>query len=120
VRRVQEGTAEVTAAKKGKSGATLSQAYACCRFARAVLGGLAGSRIRESCFLKSDVCEGVPYFASQVTFGKKGVEQVHPVGKVSKREAELLAEAVGVLRQEVEDGLQYAEGLSMSTGGASG
>lgn len=105
---VQEANKAVTEAKKGKGAATLSMAYAGARFGQAVLAGLSGVRTTECCFVKSDAQEGLDYFASKVTFGPTGVEHVHPVGKTTPYEEKLVSEAVGILKQEIEDGLKYA------------
>jgi len=105
---VQEANQKVSDAKKGKGAATLSMAYAGARFGQAVLAGLSGVKTDECCFVKSDVQEGLEYFASKVTFGPKGVERVHPVGKTTPFEEKLVGDAVTVLKQEVEDGLRYA------------
>lgn len=108
IESVQEANKAVTDAKKGKGAAVLSMAYAGARFGQAVLAGLSGVRTTECCFVKSDVQEGLDYFASKVTFGPDGVEQVHPVGKITPFEATLLNDAVKILKQEIDDGLKYA------------
>jgi len=105
---VQEANKAVTEAKKGKGAATLSMAYAGARFGQAVLAGLSGVRTTECCFVKSEVQKGLDYFASKVTFGPNGVEQVHPVGKTTTSEESLVRGAVEILRQEIDEGLKYA------------
>eukprot|EP00446_Apocalathium_sp_SHHI-4_P002811 CAMPEP_0177188336 /NCGR_PEP_ID=MMETSP0367-20130122/19675_1 /TAXON_ID=447022 ORGANISM="Scrippsiella hangoei-like, Strain SHHI-4" /NCGR_SAMPLE_ID=MMETSP0367 /ASSEMBLY_ACC=CAM_ASM_000362 /LENGTH=359 /DNA_ID=CAMNT_0018635789 /DNA_START=50 /DNA_END=1129 /DNA_ORIENTATION=+ len=117
VRHVQEGGAEVMKEMLGKCGATLSQAYACSRFAQAVLNGLGGTKTEECCFVKSSKCEGLEFFASKVTFGTNGIEQVHPIGPLSKKEQELLVEVKKSLAVDIEAGLKYAEGVELAKGG---
>jgi len=114
IKRVQEATAEVANAKKGKGSATLSMAYAGARFGQSVLAGLSGTPAVESVFLKSSVYKGLDYFASKVTFGPKGVERIHPVGKTTHSEDCLLRDAANILREEIADGLKYAEGTDLS------
>jgi len=115
-RRVQEGNEEVWEAKKGKA-ATLSQAYAGWRFGHAVLSGLAGTPTEEFCFLKSDACKGVDYFASKVTFGPSGAEKIHPLGKISPDEQARLDEVRSMLVDDIKCGLEYAETTELSKGG---
>mmetsp|Transcript_55841 Transcript_55841/g.122602 ORF Transcript_55841/g.122602 Transcript_55841/m.122602 type:complete len:350 (-) Transcript_55841:54-1103(-) len=108
-KRVQEAGTEVMDAKKGKGSATLSMAYAGARFGQAVLAGLSGMRTVEPCFVKSSAYEGLDYFTSKVTFGPTGVEQVHPIGKLCPSEQASLDEAMKLVKEEVQDGLNYAE-----------
>merc|ERR1711998_360181 len=70
--RVQDAGTEVVKAKNGKGSATLSMAYSGARLARAVLAGLSGSSVTECAYVESNIVEGLPYFASKVTFGKNG------------------------------------------------
>jgi len=118
LQRVQEGGAQIMTATKGKCGPNLSQAYACARFAGAVLSGLSGVRTQECCFVKSSACEGLPYFASKVTFGPSGIEQVHPIGKVSPQEQLRLDEVKKLLEEDIDSGLKYAETVELSKGTA--
>lgn len=106
IKRVQDASNEVTEAKKGKGVATLSLAYAGARFGQAVLAGLSGERTTESTFIKTggEVYGDMKYFSTRVTFGPKGVEQVHPVGPISAVEKKCLDEACESLRQEIQDG----------------
>merc|ERR1719197_2118430 len=84
--RVQDAGTEVVKAKNGKGSATLSMAYSGARLGRAVLSGLAGNSVTECAYVESSAMEGLPYFASKVTFGKNGVETVHPIGTLSAHE----------------------------------
>merc|ERR1712046_291224 len=91
---VQNAGTDVVNAKAGKGSATLSMAYAGARLGKAVLAGLNGTPTTECAYVMSDVVEGVPYFTSKVTFGKNGVEKVHPVGKLNPYEQGRLDEAI--------------------------
>jgi len=82
---VQNAGTVVVAAKAGKGSATLSMGFAGARLGNAVLAGLAGTPTTECAYVASNVTE-LPYFASKVTFGKKGVETVHPLGDLSPHE----------------------------------
>merc|ERR1719181_44648 len=107
--KVQDAGTEVVKAKNGKGSATLSMAYSGARLARAVLQGLAGSPVTECAYVESNVVEGLPYFASKVTFGKNGAETVHPIGTLSAHEQKRLEELKPILKGEIDDGLEYAK-----------
>lgn len=107
-KHVQNAGTDVVEAKNGKGSATLSMAYAAARLGSAVLAGLSGTPTTECAYVKSDVVEGVPYFTSKVTFGKKGVEKIHEIGILNVYEKERLEEAKAVLLKEIKSGLDYA------------
>merc|ERR1719277_1179984 len=107
-KHVQNAGTDVVDAKAGKGSATLSMAYAGARLGKAVLAGLNGTPTTECAYVMSDVMPGVPYFTSKVTFGKSGVEKVHPLGKLNKHEEARLAEANAALQKEIQSGLDYA------------
>merc|ERR1711870_73816 len=107
--RVQDAGTEVVKAKNGKGSASLSMAYSGARLGRAVLSGLAGVPKIECAYVESDVQPGLKYFSSCVQFGKKGVEKVFPIGKLSDHEQKRLNELVPILKDEIADGLEYAK-----------
>ena len=82
---MQNAGTVVVAAKAGKGSATLSMGFAGARLGSAALAGLAGTPTTECAYVASNVTE-LPYFASKVTFGEKGVETVHPLGDLSPHE----------------------------------
>merc|ERR1712151_1353059 len=106
-KRTQDAGTEVVNAKNGKGSATLSMAYAGARLASSVLSGLAGEPKYECAYVMADI-EGLPYFTSKVKFGKKGVEEVLPLGKLNDYEQKRLDEAKAQLKTEIESGLNYA------------
>mmetsp|Transcript_28759 Transcript_28759/g.51357 ORF Transcript_28759/g.51357 Transcript_28759/m.51357 type:complete len:331 (+) Transcript_28759:74-1066(+) len=105
--KVQNAGTVVVTAKNGKGSATLSMAYAGARLGKAVLAGLAGEVSVECAYVASTVTE-LPYFASKVTFGKQGVETVHPIGDLNDYEKGRLAELTPILLEEITAGLEYA------------
>mmetsp|Transcript_38966 Transcript_38966/g.121362 ORF Transcript_38966/g.121362 Transcript_38966/m.121362 type:complete len:360 (+) Transcript_38966:1-1080(+) len=119
VQRVQRANAEVADAKRGKGSATLSVAYAGARFGKAVLAGLSGAPAVEGALVRSSVFDGLDYFASRVTFGPRGAERVHPVGRVTQGEGELLKSAARILQEEIMEGLAYAESTELAGQSAS-
>mmetsp|Transcript_30320 Transcript_30320/g.68902 ORF Transcript_30320/g.68902 Transcript_30320/m.68902 type:complete len:400 (-) Transcript_30320:174-1373(-) len=113
-KHVQDAGTDVVNAKAGKGSATLSMAYAGARLGKAVLAGLNGTPTTECAYVVSDVVPGVPYFTSKVTFGKAGVEKVHPVGKLNAYEEARLAEAIAALKKEIQSGLDFAATTSLA------
>merc|ERR1711865_1241433 len=106
--RVQNAGTEVVKAKNGKGSATLSMAYSGARLAKAVLSGLAGVPVIECAYVESNVIEGLPYFASQVEFGRNGIGAILDIGILSPHEQSRLEELAPILQGEIEDGLEYA------------
>merc|ERR1719316_450813 len=96
--RIQDAGTEVVKAKNGKGSATLSMVYAGARLGKAVLKGLKGIPTTECAYVESTVMEGCPYFASKVTFGKEGVQKVHPVGPMSGHEIARMTKMVEQLK----------------------
>merc|ERR1711933_505005 len=95
-------------AKNGKGSATLSMGYAGARFGKAILQGLADTPATECAYVESTITD-LPYFASKVTFGKDGVETVHPLGDLSDHEKKRMAEMIPTLKEEIDAGLEYAK-----------
>jgi malate dehydrogenase len=106
--RVQDAGTEVVKAKNGKGSATLSMAYAGARLGKAVLRGLAGVDTVECAYVESNVT-ALPYFATKVTFGRNGIKEVHPIGKLSDHEQKRLDELMPILKEEIDAGLDYAK-----------
>ena len=97
VHRIQFGGDEVVKAKDGAGSATLSMAYAAAVFTNSLLRALGGEKgVKECAYVESPLYkdQGAEFFASPVTLGANGVEEIHPVGKVSKEEEKLLEAAV--------------------------
>ena len=112
INRVQFGGDEVVKAKDGKGSATLSMAMAGARFAESLLKAAQGqSGVVEPTFVDSPLYkdQGVTYFASNVTLGPNGVEEIHPVGKVTDFEQSLLDKCVQDLKGNIEKGEQWAK-----------
>lgn len=109
VKRIQFGGDEVVQAKAGAGSATLSMAYAGARFTQALVSGLRGEKIVENTFVESPLYadEGIPFFSSPVTLGKNGVEKIHPIGKITAKEKELLAAAKDGLKINIAKGVKF-------------
>ncbi|CAJ1330909.1 unnamed protein product [Effrenium voratum] len=111
--RVQDAGAEIVRAKSGKGSATLSLGYAGYLLGSAVLNGLSGNRATECAYVKSEVTE-LPFFASPVTFGPRGVERVHRLPGLDAYEKERLKEAKAILQEEIKIGLDYADSTELA------
>ncbi|KAI7111180.1 malate dehydrogenase, partial [Hortaea werneckii] len=112
IKRVQFGGDEVVQAKGGAGSATLSMAMAGARFAESLLKAAQGQKnVVEPTFVDSPLYkdQGVPYFASQVTLGANGVEEIHPVGKLTEFEQGLLEVCLKDLKTNIEKGEKWAK-----------
>jgi len=107
-KQVQDAGTVVVNAKGGKGSATLSMAYAGARFGSSILAGLSGRRRVECAYVKSDLTD-LPYFASKVVLGEKGVVKVLPLGELSEYEKTRLEEVKKQLKDEIDTGLAYAK-----------
>ncbi|CAJ1349297.1 unnamed protein product [Effrenium voratum] len=112
-KHVQDAGTDVVNAKSGKGSATLSMAYAGARLGRSVLAGLMGKKRTECAYVKSDITD-LPYFASKVQFGEKGVSKVLPIGELNEYETKRMEEVKAQLKGEIETGLKYAEENSLA------
>merc|ERR1712151_960348 len=113
-KHVQDAGTDVVNAKGGKGSATLSMAYAGARLGKAVLAGLSGTPTTECAYVLSSVESDLTYFTSKVTFGKSGVEKVHPIGSLNEYENKRLAEAKAALKKEIQSGVDYAATTSLA------
>jgi malate dehydrogenase len=115
-KHVQDAGTDVVNAKGGKGSATLSMAYAGAKFGNAVLCGLAGIETTECAYVMRgpDEKTELPYFASKVTFGKRGVKTAHPLGSLNAYEKGRLQECIDQLRGEIDAGLEYAAKESLA------
>jgi len=110
--RIQFGGDEVVKAKAGTGSATLSMAFSAAQFTdsllRAIVKGEKG--IIEPSYVKSDLfkSDGIEYFASNVELSSKGVGKVHPLGKLSGYEKELLSAALVELKKNINKGVSFA------------
>lgn len=108
INRVQFGGDEVVKAKDGAGSATLSMAMAGARFASNVLSAANGHEgLKEPAFVESPLYadQGIPFFASEITLGPSGVEQIHPVGDITPYEQNLLDVCLKDLKGNIEKGM---------------
>jgi len=108
VNRIQFGGDEVVKAKDGAGSATLSMAMAGARFAESLLKASQGQKgVIEPTFIESPLYKdkGIDFFASRVELGPKGVEKIHPIGKVNDYEQKLIDACLIDLRKNIDKGL---------------
>ncbi|CAL5381690.1 unnamed protein product [Camellia sinensis] len=109
--RIQNAGTEVVEAKAGAGSATLSMAYAAARFVESSLRALDGdSDVYECCFIESDLTE-LPFFASRVKLGKKGVEAVisSDFQGLTEYEQKALEALKPELKSSIEKGIGFAQ-----------
>ncbi|CAI0560502.1 unnamed protein product [Linum tenue] len=109
--RIQNAGTEVVEAKAGAGSATLSMAYAAARFVESSLRALDGDGdVYECAYVQSDVTD-LPFFASRIKLGKKGVEALISSDLQGLTEYELKAvEALkGELKSSIEKGIGFAQ-----------
>ncbi|TKX19691.1 malate dehydrogenase-2 [Elsinoe australis] len=112
VNRVQFGGDEVVKAKDGAGSATLSMAMAGARFAESLLKAQQGQKgVIEPTFVDSPLYkdQGVDYFATNVELGPDGVENIHPVGKVTEYEQGLLDACLKDLKGNIAKGVKFVK-----------
>lgn len=110
VNRIQFGGDEVVKAKDGAGSATLSMAMAGARFAESLLRAAQGeSNVVEPTFVDSPLykSKGVDFFASKVTLGADGVQEIHDVGKLNAHEEKLLDACLSDLKKNIEKGVKF-------------
>jgi len=112
VKRVQYGGDEVVAAKAGAGSATLSMAMAGARFTESLLKAIQGEKgVVEPSFVESPLYkdQGCDFFSSLVELGPSGVEKIHPLGKITDYEQQLVDQCVKDLSGNIKKGVEWAK-----------
>ncbi|KAK6913270.1 Lactate/malate dehydrogenase, N-terminal [Dillenia turbinata] len=108
--RIQNAGTEVVEAKAGTGSATLSMAYAAARFVESSLRAIDGDAdVYECCYVQSELTE-LPFFASRVKIGRKGVEAVisSDLRGLTEYESEALEALKPELKASIEKGVAFA------------
>ena len=108
-KRIQNAGTEVVEAKAGGGSATLSMAQAAARFARSLVKGLSGETVVECTYVEGDG-KYARFFAQPVRLGKEGVEEILPIGTLSKFEQDALEAMLPTLRADIELGEKFING----------
>lgn len=109
---MQFGGDEVVKAKDGAGSATLSMAMAGARFAESLLKAAQGEKgVVEPTFVDSPLYkdQGVEFFASLVELGPEGVAKIHPVGKITDHEQQLLDVCLKDLAGNINKGVEWVK-----------
>ncbi|ERN12609.1 hypothetical protein AMTRI_Chr01g113430 [Amborella trichopoda] len=109
--RIQNAGTEVVEAKAGGGSATLSMAYAAARFVESSLRALDGDGdVYECSYVQSELTE-LPFFASRVKLGRKGIEAFvkSDLEGLSEYEEKALEALKPELRASIEKGLAFVE-----------
>ncbi|MBA0707647.1 hypothetical protein Golax_019676 [Gossypium laxum] len=109
--RIQNAGTEVVEAKAGAGSATLSMAYAAARFVESSLRALDGDGdVYECSFVQSDLTD-LPFFASRVKLGRKGIEAMIPsdLQGLSEYEKKALEALKPELKASIEKGIAFAQ-----------
>lgn len=108
--RIQNAGTEVVEAKAGTGSATLSMAYAAARFVESSLRALDGDGdVYECSYVQSDLTE-LPFFASRIKIGKKGVEAFisSDLQGLTEYEQKALEALKPELKSSIEKGISFA------------
>ena len=109
--RIQNAGTEVVEAKAGAGSATLSMAYAAARFVESSLRALDGDAdVYECSFVQSDLTE-LPFFASRIKLGRKGVETIisSDLQGLTEYEQKALEALKPELKASIEKGIAFAQ-----------
>jgi malate dehydrogenase len=109
--RIQNAGTEVVEAKAGAGSATLSMAYAAARFVESSLRALDGDAdVYECSFVQSDLTD-LPFFASRVKLGRKGVETIisSDLQGLTEYEQKALEALKPELKASIEKGIAFAQ-----------
>ncbi|ONK60944.1 uncharacterized protein A4U43_C08F24380 [Asparagus officinalis] len=109
--RIQNAGTEVVEAKAGAGSATLSMAYAAARFVESSLRALDGDGdVYECAFVQSELTD-LPFFASRIKLGKKGVEAVisADLQGITEYEAKALEALKPELKASIEKGVAFVQ-----------
>lgn len=109
--RIQNAGTEVVEAKVGTGSATLSMAYAAARFVESSLRALDGDAdVYECAYVQSDLTE-LPFFASRVKLGRKGVEAFisSDLQGLTEYEQKALEALKPELKASIEKGIAFAQ-----------
>lgn len=109
--RIQNAGTEVVEAKAGTGSATLSMAYAAARFVESSLRALDGDAdVYECAYVQSDLTE-LPFFASRVKLGRKGVEAFisSDLQGLTEYEQKALEALKPELKASIEKGIAFAQ-----------
>lgn len=107
--RIMFGGDEVVQAKAGGGSATLSMAYAGADFASKLIRALKGEKGVKECTFVENAAAPTDFFATPVTLGQDGVEEIHGMGDLSDFEKTKLDEMKGDLAKQIAKGVEFVK-----------
>nr|QKY65064.1 plastidic NAD-dependent malate dehydrogenase transcript variant 1 [Passiflora oerstedii] len=114
--RIQNAGTEVVEAKAGAGSATLSMAYAAARFVESSLRALDGDAdVYECAFVQSELTE-LPFFASRIKLGRKGVEAIisSDLQGLTEYEQKAVEALKPELKASINKGIEFAQKQSVA------
>jgi malate dehydrogenase len=79
-------------------------------FANSLLEAVVGGKKTSECtYVESTAQEGVSFFSTRVEFGPSGAEKIHPIGKMSDYEKELMSKCIPELKTNIEKGVAFVK-----------
>ena len=79
-------------------------------FGNSLLEAVVGGKKTSECtYVESTVQEGVAFFSSRVEFGPSGAEKIHPIGKISDYEKELMSKCIPELQGNISKGVGFVK-----------
>ena len=114
--RIQSAGTEVVEAKAGAGSATLSMAWAAARFTDACLRAMSGESGIVECTFVASTLTSLPFFASPVRLGARGVEEFLPLGPMNALEQRNYDEMLGELAGSIRKGLEFVEKRAAGAG----
>ncbi|GAA5858590.1 hypothetical protein JCM8547_001378 [Rhodosporidiobolus lusitaniae] len=119
VHRIQFGGDEVVEAKAGAGSATLSMAYAGYKFAEQVIAAAFQGKsgivapsyvfVQDAADIQKELGSDVAFFSVPVELGPNGAEKLHPLGKLSSYEQELLKGVLSELPGSITKGVNFIQ-----------
>jgi len=107
-KRVQFGGDEVVQAKMGDGSATLSMAHAGALMTNSLLEAMNGKKgIVQCSYVQSNLYPECEFFSSPVELGKDGIAKIHPIGKISPYEENLLKACLSELSGNIQKGKKW-------------
>ncbi len=105
-KRIQNAGTEVVNAKAGGGSATLSMAQAGARFTCALVKGLLGENTVACAYVEGDG-QYSRFFSQPMRFGKDGIAELLPIGRLSEFEEKALQAMLPTLHKDIELGVKF-------------
>jgi len=106
--KIKEAGTAVVNAKEGNGSATLSMAYAACRFVMGLVRAFHGETgIIEDSFVAVEKMD-VSFCGVPVEFGKDGIAKIHNLPTLNEQEQAQFKELIPILQKNIHSGIEFA------------